>query len=434
MKKIMMFCIGILLTFSLMSCKNSHDNYRIKDAEEKITLSYSQTSNEEFKNFKEKVELFSANLTSKVYKKSKENYVISPISIYMALAMAIECANNETRDEMLNAVGVTYEEVIKYTSYIYSCMNNEYTAYGLFDESKVTAFSKLSNSIWIDDNIELKQTGLDSLSKNYNADSYYVPFKNNNRKANKALSDYLNEKTKGLIDGNLNLDSETIFVLVNTYYLKEIWNYYGNDLSFTAEKYNFTNYDSSTTNLKLLMGYYNNGKAYEEDTFSHFFTKTEHNYTINFIVPKEGYSVDDIFTYENLKTIKNADYLEVDHERKENNHTRCFFPEFKGGFDDDIKSVLIEDFRINSLFNKYSCDFSNLTEEAYCTGVIHKCSLTVNKKGIEGAAATVIPGAGAPGPGEYVDVYYDFIVDRAFGFTITDRYGFTVFAGVIKNI
>ena len=96
--------------------------------------------------------------------------------------------------------------------------------------------------------------------------------------------------------------------------------------------------------------------------------------------------------------------------------------------------MLIEDFRINSLFNKFSCDFSNLTEEAYCTGVIHKCRLTVNKKGIEGAAATVIPGAGAPGPGEYVDVYYDFIVDRAFGFTITDRYGFTVFAGVIKNI
>ena len=433
MKKLFMFGIGILLSLSLFSCKESHNKYKLLEASEKIKLSYTETSNEEFKAFKEKVESFSAKLTEKVYKTSEDNYVISPVSIYMALAMAIECANNETRNEMLEAVGVTYEEVVKYTAYVYSCMNNEYTAYGLFDESKVTAFSKLSNSIWIDDNIELKQTGLDSLSQNYHADSYYVPFKNNNRKANKALSDYIYEKTKGLIDSDLNLDSEIIFVLVNTYYLKEIWNYYGNDLNFTKEKYNFINYDSSTTNLKLLMGYYNNGKAYEEESYSLFFTTTEHNYKINFIVPKDGYTIDEVFTYDSLSKINNVDYVEVDHERKENNHTRCFFPEFKAGYDDDIKSVLINDFGVNSLFNQY-CDFSNLTEEAYCTGVIHKCSLTVNKKGIEGSAATVIPGAGAPGPNDYVDVYYDFVVDRAFGFTITDRYGFTVFAGVIKNI
>ena len=78
---------------------------------------------------------------------------------------------------------------------------------------------------------------------------------------------------------------------------------------------------------------------------------------------------------------------------------------------------------------------SNISDDVlYCDGVIHQTNLTVNKKGIEGAAVTIIPGAGAPGPSDYVDVYYDFIVDRSFGFTITNSNGFILFSGVVKNV
>ena len=128
-------------------------------------------------------------------------------------------------------------------------------------------------------------------------------------------------------------------------------------------------------------------------------------------------------------------YLEVDHERKEINHTRCFFPEFKAEYDKDIKNILKSKFGIYSLFEMASCNLSNITDDdAYCSAVIHKCSLNVNKHGIEGAAVTALPMAGAPGPGEYVDVYYDFIVDRAFGFMITDSSGVILFSGVINKL
>lgn len=435
MKKILFICLFILTIFSLSSCGQNHEKYLLKQASEKISFKYNDPNLENFGDFIEKLEDFSIKLSTKLYKNSIDNYAISPISIYMALAMAIECAEENTLNEMLTAVGVTYEEVLKFTPYLYSYANAEYSSYGMFDEKKVTAFSKLSNSIWIDDGVELKELGLNVLAEKYHANSYYVPFKNNTKNANKALDDYINEMTNGLIKPNLNLSPETLFVLVDTYYLKEIWNVYGNDLKFTSSNYNFINYDGSIDNLPLLEGYYNNGKIYEEETFTHFFTTTEHNYRINFLVPKDGYSVDDVFTFENVNTISDIkSYLAVDDERKEINHTRCFFPEFEADYDKDIKDVLINDFEIKSLFT-FDCNFKKITDEKVsCDGVIHKCKLTVNKKGIEGAAVTVIPAAGAPGPGEYVDVYYDYVIDRAFGFTITDARGVIVFSGVVKNI
>jgi serine protease inhibitor len=87
------------------------------------------------------------------------------------------------------------------------------------------------------------------------------------------------------------------------------------------------------------------------------------------------------------------------------------------------------------MFSPEECDFSNIIDETVaCDGVVHKCELKVNRKGIEGAAVTYIPLCGAVGPGQYKDVYHDFIVDRAFGFIITDNYGVVLFCGVVNNV
>jgi serine protease inhibitor len=66
--------------------------------------------------------------------------------------------------------------------------------------------------------------------------------------------------------------------------------------------------------------------------------------------------------------------------------------------------------------------------------VLHKCKLTVDKKGIEGAAVTASDGAGAGDPGSYTNVYHDFVVDRAFGFVLTDSYGTVLFSGAVNTL
>ena len=80
--------------------------------------------------------------------------------------------------------------------------------------------------------------------------------------------------------------------------------------------------------------------------------------------------------------------------------------------------------------------FSNVTDEQIaCDGVIHKCSIEVTEKGIEGAAVTVMATYGSEHVfDKYEKVYHDYIVDRAFGFVLTDSYGAVLFSGVVNSV
>ncbi|MDE6407798.1 MAG: hypothetical protein K2K50_04260, partial [Anaeroplasmataceae bacterium] len=57
-------------------------------------------------------------------------------------------------------------------------------------------------------------------------------------------------------------------------------------------------------------------------------------------------------------------------------------------------------------------------------------SLDVNEKGIQGASATFTQISGSPLPKDC----NDFVVDRSFGFIITDCNNIQLFSGVIYNI
>ena len=70
---------------------------------------------------------------------------------------------------------------------------------------------------------------------------------------------------------------------------------------------------------------------------------------------------------------------------------------------------------------------------AWAESVSHVATLTVDKTGIEGAAVTLMLN-GADGPPVYTNVYYDLLVDRAFGFIVTDSYNIPLFTGTVNNI
>jgi serpin B len=263
-----------------------------------------------------------------------------------------------------------------------------------------------------------------------------VNFKNG--EGAKAINEYIEEKTHGIIDGDIELAPETLITLINTFYLKEVWNDDGDELKFTDKAYNFKNADGSVANTKLLQGYYADGKAYEGEGYTSFYTRTDHGFNIKFILPTDGHTLDEVFTSDNIYNINNlSDYGYIDEENKLRHHTRVFFPKYKASFDGDIAEILKNDFGINNLFSLEKCDFSNVTDTPiFCNKVIHKCGIDVNDKGIEGAAVTVI--VMEYGAGDFSDnykkVYHDYIVDRAFGFVITDMYGSVIFSGVVNSV
>ncbi len=437
MKRIISLILVLTMCLAITSCTVNPDKYAVALAAKAMDVKYSDAKQEGYMEFIDKLDVFAAKLTYEVYADSNKqtNVCISPVSVYMALALATECSSGETRDEILDAVGVTYDEVKNFTKVLYAFSNREYYYTNMMNDRKILAFMELANSIWVDKDTTFKEDGINNLATNFNCDVFSVSFKTS--EGEKAINAYIKEKTHGIIDGGINLSPETLITIINTFYLKEVWNEDGDELKFTDKAYDFKNADGSVTNTKLLRGYYFNGNIYEGEGYTSFYTRTEHGLDIKFIVPTDGHTLAEVFTADNIYNINNlGSYGYIDEENKLLHHTRVLFPEYKASFDDDLAKILRNDFGINSLFDFERCDFSNVTDEQVaCGGVIHKCSIDVNKKGIEGAAVTVMPMAGAAGPLEgYEKVYHDYIVDRAFGFVITDSYGVVLFSGVVNSV
>lgn len=436
MKRAVSLILVLSMFFALVSCVADYKNNSLASAAEKMSVSYSDARQDGYVEFLEKLERFAAKLTYEVYSggEKQSNVCISPISVYMALALATECAGGETRAEILDAVGVSYDEVISFTKYLYAFSNREFYYRDLLENRQVSAFEELANSLWASKAVRLKQSCIDDLATNYHCDLFAAELHTD--EGEKAINSYIKDKTHGIIDGGIDLSPETVITLINTFYLKEVWNTFGDKLTFTDKAYDFKNADGSITSTKLLQGYYFNGQAYEGDGYTSFYTRTEHGFDIKFILPTEGHSLDEVFTEENIYTINNlGDYESVDDENMLLYHTRVFFPEYKASFDGNLLNILNDRFGIDSLFDVDRCNLSTLTDDpVYFSSVIHKCSLDVNARGIEGAAVTVMVGDGAAGPGEYEDVYQDYIVDRAFGFVISDHFGAVLFSGVVNGI
>ncbi|MDE6868154.1 MAG: hypothetical protein K2J83_03315 [Clostridia bacterium] len=423
----------VLCALSFTACgKGTEGKSTLLGKPETITpVSYEQFNSENYLNFKAAAENFAATFAEYTYADydKADNFAVSPVSVYMALSLAAECAAGETRNEILNALGVSYSELKENISLLYRSL-----AIGRGVNSEIVGRLTLTNSIWVNEDTPVKQPCIDALSDYYYCYSYAADFANDNAAANQAVRDFVKERTSGLIDKDFQLSPETLFALINTLYLKAVWNTDGKGLDFTDKSYDFKNYDGTTTATKLLQGNYISGRAYEEEAFSAFYTTTYDGYKLKFILPNDGYSVDDVFTAENLQKVNSLVYQSVDDENAIIYETRCLFPEYDCSYDEEVKGILSKNYGVERLFAG-GCDFSSLTDEdSFCNSVKHVTKLTVDEMGIEGAAVTVMVYDTSIEPSEFDYVFEDFVIDGTFGFIITDKNDTTLFSGVVKSI
>ncbi len=421
---------ALALALTLTACGGLRNATELGKPKTVEPLSYSEASKTDA-TLRDAAKDFAAEFSAEAVKGQTGNTAVSPVSVYLALGLAAQCAAGETREELLNTLKIDDMSLKNDYSDFYRSIIAEHTSDG-----KVTSRVDVGNSIWVQEGFATKQECIDALSDNYLCYSYAADFWNKNKAANDAVRDFVKQQTHGLIDQDFELSDKTVFALINTLYLKEIWNYDGG-LSFTEEKYDFTEGDGNTEKCNLLRGHYQKGQIYDAETFTHFFTTTYYGYRLKFILPKDGHTVNEVFTAENIALINDlTDYRAFDDEKKERYETRCLFPEFEADYDEDVKEIL-KKLGTYKLFSKDECDFSTLTDEyAYCEKVQHVAKLEVNKKGIEGAAVTIVEadGESAPPGEEYFTVYNDFILDRAFGFVLTDRFDTVLFSGIVNEL
>lgn len=396
---------------------------------------YREAQNKDYISFKRKLQSFAAELSdliaNRIYKEG-ENIAFSPLSIEMCLGLAIRCAGGETREELLSAIGVDYTTFNHFYSLFFRETCFESHSYA----NELQAMLRLANSIWVDDDVILRDLDLEDLANDYFCYSHEADFDGNNKMSNEAIAAFIKEKTNGMLNPELSLSPNTLFVLMNTLYLKDIWNGDGGDLSLAPSSYRFVNQNGNVSVKDLLSGHYLPGKAVEEKDFSYFFTSTYDGMIMTFLKPNEGQSAKIIFTKENIDKVLTSSYITDDSIKKEHYFTNCIFPEFTAECDMNLNQLFVEDLHIVSLFDNKTCDFSNVTdrEDAYVDEIRHISKLEVDKKGIEGAAVTYMALAGSSAPDEtWKDVYENFVVDKEFGF-ILSRGDAVAFSGIITNI
>lgn len=422
-------CLVISVTF-LSACNLTGNCTLISAPAEGLPLTQEELSADGYKSLKDGAKEFSYSFSQKVTESftASGNFAVSPISVYSALALAAECADGETRDQILNALNVSYADLSANYGTLYRYLQRT------FDEGRLS----LSNSVWLQNGLPFNQSCIDSLSQKYFCYSYYADFAGDNKNANRAVRNFIKEQTNGLLDLDLNLSDQTLFTLINAIYLKDVWLFAGEELTLTEQKYTFDGEDGQK-DAKFLIGKYVPGRIYRVDGFNMFYTTTLNGYKLKFVLPDDGVSADSLFNAATLKEINSlTDFDATDHAARVHYHTRCLFPEFDCEFNEDIVKVL-RDLGISDLFYPTSCDMSNLlgatsSQDAYCSQIIHAAKLNVDRTGIEGAAITAIPTAGEAGPDGYQNVYEDFIVDGSFAFIITDQSDMPLFSGIIRNI
>lgn len=423
----------LLITIGLISYNQYHHQQIDSSARLLKTVTEPKDKLEKtemYQEFCDKLNTFSSELAYLSLKSLDEtrNSVISPVSIFSALALATECSEGSSREQLLNAIGMDYDML----SLNYKKLYQEINRAGFRNnDSKVK--SKLTNSIWIDNSFEYEDSCLNQLAEQYYSYTHSMDL-NKKESIKEYIKEFISKQTDGFLKPDYQLSHDTIFLLINTLYLKDVWKSTGKDISLTEERYNFRNFDGSIKNGKLLMGKYIAGKAFEEDGYKEFYTSTAHGYKVYFIVPKDGYTIDEVFTSNTIASVTKRIYLTYNEEKTEHYNTRVFFPEFSAETSLGLEDVF-DRLGITNIFNFEEADFTNLTKEkVFCNKVSHYAKLKVNRKGIEGGAVTFFEGAGAPGPSQIQEIYYDFVVDRSFGYVITDSSGINMFSGVIRSI
>ena len=403
------------------------------EAEEAVEDEYTKSLNtvteptENIKDFEDKAFLkklskFSNKLYNLSSKNVNGNYTMSPTSVYMALSMLYSIGDNGVKSDIKALVDMDDND-LKQTGKLFKYLTKKFKYMG-----DTTGLLKLTNSIWLNTGTEANKDVLDSLANDYYCHAYETPFAQNNAEANNAIRRFIKNQTNGMIDQDFDIKPDTLFALINTLYFKDIWSTEFAELSTTQKVFKAS--DKNET-CEFLIGQYLEGNIQETDNSYYFYTTTCSGYKLKLILPKDGHTLKEAMSAGNLDTINtDTEFNKVDTDGTMH-FTRCIFPSFKVESDTPLKEILQNNNYLPNAFCLYTSPL--VAEPLQVSDIKHKVVVDVSKTGIEGAAVTIVISKAGASFDENPKVYHDFVLDKNFGFIITDPSDVVLFEGEITN-
>jgi serpin B len=350
----------------------------------------------------------------------EENMMISPLSISVALAMAYNGADGDTKTEMektLKKNGLTVDEINASYKMLIAALQSV--------DQKVVF--EVANAIFYRNGFTVKPDFLNINKNNYNAEVSSLDF--NSPSAVKTINGWVATKTHDKILSIIeNLSPDDMMVLLNAVYFNGIWT---KEFDKNGTKpYNFSKKDGSSIEVPMM----NKEDKLEYLTNSLFqavklpYGKGQYNMIV--MLPaqnKNSQDVIDAISADNLK--------KWGKEFKVEEHVVVTMPRFKFAFETGLKEVL-KAMGMQKAFAPQAADFSKITgkKDLFISSARHKSFIDVNENGTEAAAVTAITmTATSAGPGDTVKKIY-FTVDKPFVFAITEKdTGAILFIGEVQN-
>jgi serpin B len=341
-----------------------------------------------------------------IQNESEDNFMVSPLSISIALSMAYNGAENETKAQMAKILKVdkfTRDELNQTYKQLLESLGNV--------DSKVTL--DIANSIWYRDTYPVEKSFLEINNSFYNAEVNAANFNDAKTvdRINNWVSDKTNEKIPEIID---NISAETVMFIINAIY------FYGNwATEFNAENTTdgYFNLNSESQILVDMMKRVDTVNYLLNETFAAIelpYGKGKFNMML--MLPNEDKTVNDLvdqFDAKNWKKWQN--------EFEKTNNVDISLPKFKieyeVGLNPYLKAMGMED-----AFTR-DADFMgiNTNKDLFISDVKHKTFVEVDEEGTEAAAVTVVEfGVTSVGP-EPDPQYVPFHCTRPFLFAITEK-------------
>ena len=361
-------------------------------------------------------------LAWELFKNSKEasktdNVLISPLSIQLALAMTLNGADGQTREEMLTLLGGEYslETLNEYLRFYVNHLPNS-------EKNKL----QIANSIWFKETDFVPNSDFLQTNKTYyDADIYKAPF---DQSTAEDINNWANQKTDGMIKKVVDkIDESTIMYLINAIMFDGEWAIKYGDKS-VKDGY-FTTENGEKQNVKM-MG--STEHCYYETANGVGFKKDFINYKYSFValLPNEGVGVDEYIaslTYEEIMgALNNPDITKT---------VLAQMPKFSYEFTFEMSDVL-KSLGMEKAFDKDTAEFGKIGEAGgniFIENVLHKTYITVDQAGTRAGAVTSVslPAGSAPGEPEIVRI----TLDRPFVYMIIDNEtNIPIFIGTLDSV
>jgi serpin B len=358
---------------------------------------------------------FTFNLFKTLPESSGKNVMVSPLSISLALSMALNGADGSTKTDMVKTLGFSDLSVDEINQVYLDLVSS-------LEKADPNVVLNIANSIWIKKDYPVLESFITTNQKYFDASVQKLVF---DLSAVATINNWVNEKTNNKIPTILSkISSDEIMFLINAIYFNGKW-----QIQFEksqTQNGSFTLSTGSVVSAPLMKVKDKFGYTQQSGYQALKMPYGRGKFSMVVLLPQVGMTTDQIIgqlnpsSWETLNTSLNLP-LKVD----------VWMPRFKFEWQSDLNDIL-STLGMSVAFSANNANFSKITanDQLYITLVKHKTFIDVNEAGTEAAAVTSV-GVGTTSANPTAP---EFHAIRPFLFFITEEdTGAILFAGEVEN-